>query len=107
MRFHFDENVSEGAAIGLRGRGVDVTVTSEEGLRGVPDEEQLAFALGHGRVLITHDDDLLRIAGGGTPHAGIGYCAMNKYSVGGLVRRLVLLAASVSDEDMRNRTEYL
>jgi predicted nuclease of predicted toxin-antitoxin system len=78
VKLHFDENVDEDAALGLRARGIDVTITSEENLRGEPDEEQIAFAVREGRVLVSHDRDMLRLAARGVPHLGIAYCRMKK-----------------------------
>ena len=40
-----NESVSNAIAKGLRMRGIDVTMSSEEGLIGASDEEQLAYAL--------------------------------------------------------------
>jgi predicted nuclease of predicted toxin-antitoxin system len=48
-------------ALGLRLRGIDVSTTVEERLTGATDEQQLAFATGQGRVLVTHDADFLRL----------------------------------------------
>ncbi|MCU0983293.1 MAG: DUF5615 family PIN-like protein [Pirellulaceae bacterium] len=45
-------------AAGLRRRGVDVTTTVEEGLAGASDLEQLTYAAGRERVLVTRDTDL-------------------------------------------------
>ena len=45
-----DERVSKAIAKGLRMWGIDVTISSEEGLIGASDEEQLAYALLQGRV---------------------------------------------------------
>ena len=61
IRFHLDENVNSAIATGLRGRGVDVTTTREAGLIAADDEEQLKFAKSEGRVVVTHDDDFLRV----------------------------------------------
>ncbi len=57
IRYHTDEDVNHNPTIAfaLRQRGVDVTTTSEAGLRGASDEAQLAYAKTEGRVLITHD----------------------------------------------------
>ena len=71
MKFHADENVPQAVALGLRRRGFDVSTTVETGLRGADDEQQLAHALAESRVIITHDADLLRLAAGGAPHAGV------------------------------------
>jgi hypothetical protein len=40
---------------------VDVTTTPEAGLLHAPDEDQLAFAVSQGRVIISQDTDFLRI----------------------------------------------
>ena len=51
-----DESVSKAITKGLRMRGIDVTMSSEEGLIGASDEEQLAYALLPSRVIFTFDD---------------------------------------------------
>ena len=60
IRFHLDENVHHGVARGLRLRGIDVTTTTDSGLVEATDEGQFQFAVGEGRVLVTHDADFLR-----------------------------------------------
>ena len=45
IKFHLDENVNNAIANGLRVRGIDVTTSSEQGLIGASDEQQLAYAL--------------------------------------------------------------
>ena len=44
IRYHLDENVDVAVAIGLRQRGIDVSVSREEALLGAEDEKQLEFA---------------------------------------------------------------
>ena len=56
LRFQLDESVSSAIAKGLRMRGIDVTTSSEAGLMGASDKEQLAYALSQGRVIFTFDD---------------------------------------------------
>ena len=68
-----DENVSRAVINGLRQRGVDVLSVPDAELRGVTDEEILAFALEQGRVIYTQDDDFLRLDAAGHEHAGIVY----------------------------------
>lgn len=51
-----DKRVSKAINKGLRMRGIDVTMPSEEGLIGASDEEQLAYALLQSRVIFTFDD---------------------------------------------------
>src|SRR5262249_34823151 len=73
IRFHLDENCSRAIAEGLRREGIDVTMTPEVGLLGASDEDQLAYGLSEGRILFTHDRDLLRLHAAGTSHSGIAY----------------------------------
>lgn len=92
LRFHLDEHVSPAVAEGLRRRGVDVTTTQEIGLRGSQDSDHLAFALSQQRVLVTHDRDFPRSHAAGVQHSGIAYCYQQKYSVGDLIRALLVLS---------------
>lgn len=62
IRIHLDENIDPVIASALRCYGVDVTTTAEANLRGSNDEAQLAFAKRHMRVIVTHDEDFLRMA---------------------------------------------
>ncbi len=85
IRFHLDENISTSIAEGLRRRGVDVTTTADAGLMGADDAAQLAFAAAHGRVVVTHDADFLRLHAEGTVHTGIAYCFVGALTVGELL----------------------
>ena len=69
-----DEHVPLAATTGLRRRGVDVSIALDGGLISVKDEEQLSHALQSGRVMVTHDNDYLRLHAAGVLHAGIAYC---------------------------------
>lgn len=71
IKFHLDESVSNAIAVGLRRRGINITTTSEAGLIGALDEQQIAFALSENRILITHDDDFVVLHRQGIRHAGI------------------------------------
>jgi predicted nuclease of predicted toxin-antitoxin system len=107
IRFHLDEGVASAVALGLRLRGIDASTTAEERLTGATDEQQLAFAAGQGRVLVTHDADFLRLHAGGHPHAGVVFCHQRNTTVGALVRGLVLVHALLVPEDMMNHVEFL
>jgi len=71
MRFHLDEHVDHAIARGLRQRGSDVTTTTDAGLLGATDDQQLEFALQSGRVLFTQDADFLGLHLQGSAHAGL------------------------------------
>ncbi len=78
MKFYLDEHIPKGVVEGLRRRGVDLLTVQEAGRSGDSDEKQLAFAAREGRVLVTFDDDFLRLDAAGIPHTGVGrssYCS--------------------------------
>lgn len=107
IRFHLDEPVAGAVALGLRARSIDVTTARDVGLAGASDDEQLAFAVTHGRVLVTHDADFLRLHAEGRSHAGIVFCHQRTATVGGLIRGLALIHAILSAGDMTNHVEFL
>jgi Domain of unknown function (DUF5615) len=105
--FHLDEHIPPALADALRNRGIDVTTTADAGLMGTGDREHLAFAAKVGRVVITQDVDFLRLHAEGVPHAGVAYWRPRVRSIGDVLRRLVLIHAALSPDDMKNRVEYL
>jgi len=74
---------------------------------GAEDREHLAFAEGAGRVVITQDVDFLKLHAQGTTHAGIAFWRQQTRSVGDVMRRLLLIHAAMSPDEMKNRVEYL
>jgi predicted nuclease of predicted toxin-antitoxin system len=84
-----------------------VTSTADAGLIGTGDREHLAFAADAGRVVITQDVDFLRLHAEGTPHAGIAFWRQQTRSMGEVLRRLLLIHAAMSPDDIKNRVEYL
>ncbi|HTQ40869.1 MAG TPA: DUF5615 family PIN-like protein [Pirellulales bacterium] len=107
LRFHLDESVSSAVAAGLRRRGIAVTTTSDAGLRHANDEEQLAFALREGRVLVTHDADFLVLAAKGIPHAGIAYCHLRSRSMGQIIRALETMSTLLNPDQMANQIQFI
>ena len=81
--------------------------TADAGLAGAPDRDHLAFAAAAGRVVVTRDTDFLRLRAAGEPHTGIAYCHWQSRNIGETLRRLVLIHAALSAEEMKNRVEYL
>ena len=73
---YFDECVDHGLLIRLRQRGYIVTTAQEEGIIGVSDAEQLAYATHHGWVIVSTDTgDFQRLHSlcqrDALPHGGI------------------------------------
>jgi hypothetical protein len=106
IRYYTDEHVSRAVIGGLRQRGVDVLSVPEANRIGVPDHEQLAFALAEGRVLLTYDTDYLGLHAAGVNHAGIVYA--NQYTpVGEIIRGLMLIYQVLESAEMVGQVEYL
>ena len=107
VTFHLDEHIQPALADALRGRGIDVTTTTDAGLSGSADREQLSFARDAGRVVVTQDIDFLRLHTEGVPHSGIAFWRQQTRTIGEVVRRLLLMHAVMSPAEMKNRVEYL
>jgi predicted nuclease of predicted toxin-antitoxin system len=107
LRYHLDESCSPSVAPVLRLRGVDVTTSQGVGLLGRSDEDQFAYAHAEGRILVTHDDDFLKLNASRRSHSGIVYCRQRRYPLGEMVRRLVLFWEVFEPGEMRDRIEYL
>ncbi len=105
-RFCFDEHVDAAVVDALVRRGVDVLTVQAAERRGLPDNQQLAYALQQGRVMVTQDSDYIALANSGQPHAGIAF-AQPRVSIGELINALLLLHDVLSSEEMQNHVEYL
>ena len=107
IRFHFDEHLPNLVAHSLRQHGFDVTLPDDVHLLRADDPDHLAFALSEQRVMVTHDDDYLRLHAQGVEHAGIVYCHQDKYTPSQLQYMLRLFGACFTHEEMRGRVEYV
>ena len=84
-----------------------MTTTAEAGLIGATDEAQLEFAATSGRVLVTQDDDFLRLHARGVAHAGIAYCQQQSLPIGEILRGLILIHDLLSPDEMVVKAEFL
>lgn len=107
VRFYLDQHIPSAVAAGLRGRGVEVLTAQEAGRCGLPDSDQLQFALQQRRVMVSFDTDYLTLDAGGQSHSGIAWCSANKYSIGQLISALLLLHGILTKEEMKDHVEYL
>ena len=78
LRFYTDTHIAKAVADQLRARGVDVVRCEEVGLAEASDVEHLEYATEQGRVMISQDQDFLRLhtewQSTGKTHAGIMFC---------------------------------
>jgi len=101
------EHVNPAIAAALRRRGVDVTTTTEAGLRGADDQNQIVYAWHEHRVIVMHDDDFLRWHSRGVPHAGIAYCRQETRSLGQIIEMLTLMHETLTSEEMMGQIQFL
>ncbi len=107
MKFYLDEHIPKGVVEGLRRRGVDVLTLQEADRSGDSDEKQLAFATREGRVLVTFDDDFLRLDASGIPHTGVVFSQTGRRTVGELIESLMLIANVIESNEMKNHIEFI
>lgn len=113
LRLHLDEDAMDKDLIqALRLRGVDFTTARESETEGYLDEQQLEFATAQGRALYSFNikDYMLvhsQFLGHEKSHAGIILTGQRQYSIGEQLRRLLLLIAAKSSEDMQDQVVFL
>ena len=104
IRFHLDEHVDPAIATALRRAKIDVTSTIEAGLRAKDDEAHLEFARVQRRVIVTRDQDFLRLARGSATHPGIVFYIANQ-SMPEIIEGLILICEVMTPEEMVGRVE--
>ena len=96
---------------GLRLREVDVLTAYEDGTDGIDDPDLLDRASDLGRVLFTHDDDLIteavRRQRTAESFAGVIYAHQKRLTVGETVVQLAIVAKATEPEDFEGRILYL
>jgi predicted nuclease of predicted toxin-antitoxin system len=107
LRFHLDENVNSAVGSALRLAGADVSTTASAGLIGLSDDDQFAYIQREGRVLVTHDDDFLKIVSIRSDHPGIAYSRKDQRSIGEMVEQLILMYEILAPEEMTGQVQYL
>jgi Domain of unknown function (DUF5615) len=113
IKIYIDEDAMDSDLVAaLSSRGITVITALDAGLAGRSDDEQLAFASGHGCVLYTFNvSDFYRLhtewVGVGREHAGMILAPQQRFSVGEQLRRILRLRATTSAVSMRNQVEFL
>jgi hypothetical protein len=105
IRYQFDEHLSSVIAVELRRLGIDALTASEAGLRSKPDDEVLASAHAEARVVVTSDQDFLRLDAKGIRHSGIVYSVQGSRSIGEMVEYLLLICEVKTAEEMVGQVE--
>lgn len=106
LKFYTDEHISKAVVKGLRARGVDAVSCVEVGNRMAPDVDHLSFAEKENRVIVTYDNDFLKLHEARHPHAGIAF-SHKPLSIGEMIGILLLMYEVLEDEDMKGIIEFL
>ena len=97
---------------GLRSRAIDLITATDAGMIRREDEDHLGLATSQSRTLYSfnlgdyHEIHTKWIATG-LFHAGIILASQRRYSTGEQIRRLLRLIGSLTQEQMRDRVEFL
>jgi predicted nuclease of predicted toxin-antitoxin system len=105
IKLYLDEDVNPRLAQDLRQRGYDALATGEVPNFKLSDRDQLDYARGQGRTLLTHNrDDFLEIAKECAirqiAHPGILYIPQVSY--GQLLHRVLNFLAVATEEQIRD-----
>lgn len=111
LAFYMDHHVNAAIRDGLRRRGIEVITAFQDGSSEEEDAVVLARATHLGLVLVTHDDDFLRIARQWRDEerefVGIVFAIQQFATIGKMIEYLELIAHLKSPEEMRNSIEYV
>ena len=111
ITLYMDVHVPSRVTEGLRRRDVDVITSQEDGTATWPDEQLFIRAKELQRVLMSQDEDLLRIATEhqlrGESFPGVIYAHQLAIGIGDLVRDLELVAKCCEPVDLANQAVYL
>lgn len=110
LLLYADECVDARIVNGLRRRGIDVVSVVEEGSLGASDEHHLERASELGRVVLTADQDFLRLAHeramAGVQHPGLFYL-LPATPVGEAVRAIAMLCVAMTADEMVDWIEWI
>jgi hypothetical protein len=73
---------------------------------GASDADQLALAQNQERVILTQDDDFLRLHAQGQAHSGIVY-ARQPTPIGDMLRGLMLIYQVLDADEMKGHVEFI
>jgi uncharacterized protein with PIN domain len=100
IRIHLDENCDSNLATELRSLGFDVTTSYEVGLKGAVDWKQLGFANAEGRVMVSHDYDMIKLHKAGVAHHGIIYRKIHRRTIALMIEGIVRASETYDRDSM-------
>ncbi len=75
-------------------------------MRTATDKEHLAFAYENKRVIVTYDNDFLKLHTEEKSHYGIAF-SQNPVSIGEMISFLLLMHEVLEEKDMINAIEFI
>jgi predicted nuclease of predicted toxin-antitoxin system len=106
LRFFADEHVKSAYVTILRSNGYEVSAVGRDYESGVEDDEHLERCRNERRVIITNDDDFVRLAEN-RPHAGVIRYEKQSHSPKKFLRAVMRIDEFFSPEEMRDHIEWL
>lgn len=111
LSFYMDHHIHASITEGLRRRGIEVLTAFEDGRAATDDEALLERATVLGRILVSQDDDVLRIAARWQSSArrfsGVAFAIQQHIEIGRTIEYLELIAHLKTADEMRNHIEYI
>jgi hypothetical protein len=111
IALYMGHNVPRSITVGLRLRGVDVITAYEDGADDMDDSALLDRATELGRVLFTHDDDLLaettKRQQEDISFGGVIYVHQMGATIGSCISDLEVIANAGEPEDLLNQVQFL
>jgi hypothetical protein len=109
-KIFIDEDVHDGLAKALRREGIDAINAREAGRKGVPDSEQLKFAISQGRAifsfnLVDYESLAEEYFEKGKEHFGIIVSPRRNFR--DTLQRVLKLLKESEDVDLKNQILYL
>ena len=111
LAYFMDVHVPRQITRALRGQGIDVLTAQEDGAAEWSDSDLVDRATELGRVLVSHDEDMLREAKirhqSGHEFSGVVYGPQQDLTIGQAIRDLLLIAEVMHPDEMVNRFEHI
>ncbi len=107
IRFQLDEHLGNDIVEGLRRAGIEAITTASSGYRGFSDDQLLAQCGVDGTILVTFDDDYLKLHRDAARHSGIVFCGRRTRTTGRVIASLIRVHADRTPDDMVDWVEYV
>ena len=103
-----DEHIGAAIVKGLMARGVAMSLLQEgkSCTVGAPDERHMEWAKTEARVIVTRDDDFIKLHAAGFRHTGIVLVSQNA-TIGETIQGLMLIYQVLNADDMDGQVEFV